>query len=563
MQKSIFPLVNGIGIYDNNRLCVCAVDDGGVKHVGGRDINPSHKFFDLPFFRGIHYFFKGVVLQILSLMLGRKLCEREGESNKSYRVAKNLTISSGFIALIATMLVSFLTGLMIYGYLSRLLTSKLLGSDAEYYLKSFMLALVRFVITYALLGLTKFVPSFSQLYAFNRVGSEEIAGKSGLKNATPLNFFNFVINVFLFSLFMVSLLAINIAWPINFLLNMIIFFASMSLVYEVLLLLSKTHGVARDISIAFSWLSFSKVNITQKEVLRVAVLEIGKSEFANEEQGRVNLSVLYAEMEGKLKESERYEESDVDWIVATILGKNRAEIKLIKSVSAKEYRDIMRATQRRAKGEPLSSIFGFVDFYGLKFEVNKKVLSPRMETEILVEEVIKKIRELELKSVLDLCTGSGAIGITIAKLTDVSVTCADISKQALAVAKTNAEKNSVKVDFVCSDLFKELKKRKKYDIIVSNPPYIKSADIQKLDDEVKKFDPKLALDGGEDGLEFYRRIAQGAPAHLNKKGWLFFEIGKGQADDVWQIMKDNGFTDIGQIKDYNKIERIVYGRISK
>ena len=107
----------------------------------------------------------------------------------------------------------------------------------------------------------------------------------------------------------------------------------------------------------------------------------------------------------------------MDWIVATVLGKNRAEIKLCRFVSQKEYREIMRACDRRAKGEPLSNIFGFVEFYGLKFDVNKKVLSPRMDTEVLVEAVIKKASETDASSILDLCTGSGAIAVSLAKYT--------------------------------------------------------------------------------------------------------------------------------------------------
>ena len=131
------------------------------------------------------------------------------------------------------------------------------------------------------------------------------------------------------------------------------------------------------------------------------------------------------------------------------------------------------------------------------------------------------------------------------------------------MAQSNASKNGVKIDFILSDLFKGLKKSKKYDIIVSNPPYIRSGDIEKLDVEVKKYDPRIALDGGEDGLDFYREITLGAPRHLTKKGWLYFEVGQGQAEKVKEIMQDGGFDDIEIVKDYNKIERIVYGRISK
>lgn len=133
----------------------------------------------------------------------------------------------------------------------------------------------------------------------------------------------------------------------------------------------------------------------------------------------------------------------------------------------------------------------------------------------------------------------------------------------MQVAESNALKNDVKVEFLQSDLFNDLKKSKRYDIIVSNPPYIKSGDIEKLDIEVKKYDPRLALDGGDDGLDFYREIIKNADKHLNKKGWLYFEIGQGQKDAVYNLMQEEGFEDIQVVKDYNKIERIIYGRVGR
>ena len=186
-----------------------------------------------------------------------------------------------------------------------------------------------------------------------------------------------------------------------------------------------------------------------------------------------------------------------------------------------------------------------------------------METEILVEEALKKINETDAENVLDLCTGSGAIAISIAKFSSCKVSASDISKQALAVAEANAKKNEVKVEFCQSDLMKSLKKGRKYDIIVSNPPYIKSGDIEKLDIEVKKYDPKLALDGGEDGLDFYRKIIDEAKSKLTKKGWLMFEVGQGQSDGVCELMQKAGYDNVQAVKDYSKIERVIYGRLSK
>ena len=166
-------------------------------------------------------------------------------------------------------------------------------------------------------------------------------------------------------------------------------------------------------------------------------------------------------------------------------------------------------------------------------------------------------------NVLDLCTGSGAIAIVIAKKSKSLVSATDISKMALDVARENAKNNNVKINFFFFFMFENLKKRARFDIIVSNPPYIRTLDIEGLDEEVKNYDPKLALDGGEDGLKFYRIIAEKAQAHLKNKGKLFLEIGKGQYSAVEKILIENGFTNISYRKDYSKIIRVVIAEYDK
>ena len=437
----------------------------------------------------------------------------------------------------------------------------------DYVFRSFMIAIFRVLILYAIMVVFHFLPWFSSLYAFNGAGNASLSGQEGKLRYInyPLNFLNLTLNIFAFSTFVISLIRVNVLWPINLLINICIFLVFIPICYEIL----RFSVIGRwkwlkNLTLIFNWLVCIKPNTTHNEVLLVAKKELESFEdFVKTDDGNIPMSAVFAEMTTRLKNNERVEKSDIDWIVATLLNKNRAEVKLCRYVSEKEYRDIMRACDRRAKGEPLSSIFGFVEFYGLRFDVNKKVLSPRLDTEVLVEQVIKKARETDAKNILDLCTGSGAIAVSLAKYTEWNVSASDISKQALAVGQSNADKNEVKIDFVHSDLTKGLKKSKKYDIIVSNPPYIKSEDVEKLDEEVKKYDPRLALDGGEDGLDFYRRIAVETPSKLTKKGWLFVEVGKGQTEDRCEILQESGFNNVGTVKAYNKIERVVYGRNSK
>ncbi len=563
MEKMVLPLSNGVGLQSADKLCVSIIDYNGNKKVGGRVVKSHKKFWDAPVVRGFTYFFKGIYLYICAFFLEQSFDEKE---TKQVKTTGKINFASSYIMLITSFLVAFLFGFLALGLLPSFLFDKAFGYSS-YYFKSFMVALIRVAIVYIMLVLLRFLPFMSGLYHFNGAGNNYMSGKDGSLRARtyPLNFLNFLVNVFIFSLFVVSLIAVNINFIANFFINLAIFLVCIPLIYEVLRFLTGTKYLwLKDITILTNFLVYIKPNTTHVEVLMTAELELNSyNDFEKMDKDRYSMSALYAEMGTKLKAGERFDQSDVDWIVATVLGKNRAEIKLVRSVSQKEYREIMRACERRAKGEPLSSIFGFVEFYGLRLDVNKKVLSPRMETELLVDEALKKIREYDLKTALDMCTGSGAIAIALDKYSSCKVSGVDISKQALQVAEANASKNQANVDFIQSDLFKGLKKNRKYDIIISNPPYIKSGDIEKLDIEVKKYDPRLALDGGEDGLDFYREIVEGAPRHLNKKGWLFFEVGAGQAGKVQELMEGNGFDCLTTIKDYNKIERIVYGRIGK
>lgn len=253
------------------------------------------------------------------------------------------------------------------------------------------------------------------------------------------------------------------------------------------------------------------------------------------------------------------DESEAEWLVAGVLEKNRAELKLVNTISFKQKRLIDKAVRKRLKGMPLTHIFKKAEFYGQKFYVNKHVLSPRFETEILVDSAINIARDEKAKTILDLCTGSGCIATVLkSNLVDLDVYASDISKKALKIAKRNSKVHNVNINFVKSNLFEKLKKGLVYDIIVSNPPYIAREEIKTLEKEVVKYDPKLALDGGEDGLDFYKKIALESPKFLSKKGKLILEVGYNQGDDVKELLKEN-FKDIKIINDYNNIPRIVIG----
>ena len=223
-----------------------------------------------------------------------------------------------------------------------------------------------------------------------------------------------------------------------------------------------------------------------------------------------------------------------------------------------------KAIKKLCNGIPIQHITNRQEFMKMTFFVDENVLIPRPDTEILVEEVIKIAKKINAKKILDLCTGSGAIAISLAKYINRSnITAVDISKKALNVAKLNAKNNEVedRITFVESDLFKNLKKEK-YDIIVSNPPYIKKEVLKKLDKEVQK-EPKLALDGGYDGLDFYRKIIKNAEEYLKFNGYLCFEIGYDQKEDVENLLKEQEkYINITCKKDLCDNDRVVIAKLN-
>lgn len=213
---------------------------------------------------------------------------------------------------------------------------------------------------------------------------------------------------------------------------------------------------------------------------------------------------------------------------------------------------------RRKTGEPLQYILNEAYFYGREFYVDSRVLVPRKETELSLEYVIDKVKKENLTDVLELGAGSGAFSISLGLETDANIRACDISKAALEVCKINQKNFSSKCKFFESDLFSSIKG--KFDLIYSNPPYIKSKDIENLQVEVKDFEPRLALDGGSDGLHFYRKIIANAKKYLKDVGYLVFEIGFDQARDVEVLLLKEDFKNIEILQDYSGKDRIISGK---
>ena len=221
----------------------------------------------------------------------------------------------------------------------------------------------------------------------------------------------------------------------------------------------------------------------------------------------------------------------------------------------KKVNSYFEAIQKRSEKIPLQYITGEQNFCGLDFYVNENVLIPRLDTEVLVEKILEY--EEPGQRVMDMCTGSGCIAITLQKLGGFQVMAVDISEEALTLARKNAQRNQAQVTFFQSNMFEQLSNTSKVDVIVSNPPYIESKVVDELDDEVKKYEPRLALDGMEDGLHFYRILAREGKRFLNEGGRLYVEIGFDQAEAVKEIFGVQGFLDIQVYKDLAGLDRVV------
>lgn len=245
------------------------------------------------------------------------------------------------------------------------------------------------------------------------------------------------------------------------------------------------------------------------------------------------------------------DDADAEWLIAEVTGLKRSELCGETLVTTAQLDRINELAEMRKAGRPLWYVLGTCDFYGFEFKVDERALIPRPETEELVEKALAVITSDD--EVLDLCAGSGAIGVTVKLKSGANVVSSDISDDALSLAKENAEALNADVSFIKSDLFDNIEG--KFSVILSNPPYIKTSDIDGLQREVKDYEPKLALDGGEDGYDFYRRIAADADNHLYKGGVIFLEVGEGQADVVAAMFSDRYIVDVYQ--DLSGIKRIV------
>ena len=228
-----------------------------------------------------------------------------------------------------------------------------------------------------------------------------------------------------------------------------------------------------------------------------------------------------------------------------------ADLKLLKELYPNNFNEI---EQKLKDNYPIQYLIGYVDFYNTKINVNESVLIPRFETEVLVDNTIKFLKNKNYKSLIDICTGSGCIAISLKKHTNLEIDACDISEEALNTAKINAKENNVNINYFKLDILKNIPK-KKYDCIISNPPYVR---YEEYTSPETKYEPSIALYANNNGLEFYERIISTANNYLNKNGTIIFEIGATQAQDIKKIALEYfPESKINILKDYNNYDRAI------
>ena len=562
-----FPVVRGACFLYNEFLSVGVCDKSRIV-VKVKRINSDARLRKFPFIRALIF----VIIAIKNAIFGYFLSQRMQKHKTKTTFYDWLIKSTKFLVGVVALGIGLIFGNLMFVALPHFLTVSVYNAFGFVVVRSLQYNLLNSFFTVVVFLVSVFFLSRvlkEEFFAYNAVNKtmNALHKKVGLDSAQvdkqSSRFFFNPFSIVILSL-IIAIFVLPLFFEKNFVLNLIykivLFAIILSTVYEMFVFLrqydNKFVRVLMFPSFAVQALfpkGTNKKNILCAIVALKEVLMMNENDKINEKH---NLIYEWQKIRERFLANGIVEESDVDWIFCEVLKCNRAELKSIKYISPSDLERVLDFAEQRLNGEPLQRIFGHANFYGFEFELNDDTLIPRFDTEILAECVIKEIKERSRPlKVLDLCTGSGCIAITIAKLTNAQVIAIDINENALQMARINADNLNAKVQFFKSDLFENLGEQK-FDIIVSNPPYIKTNEIPTL--EVSEFDPHLALDGGADGLDFYRKIAEQAPNFLSTNGKIFLEIGKGQGKDVKKLLA-NDFVDITTRKDFSGITRVVVG----
>ena len=600
-------VIQGVMMRGKRGMAMTVRDDNGEMQLEAKRITPPekrNKATKIPFVRGVVNFVVSLVSGMKALLRSSEAVvgdEEEDTTKFSEWVEQKLKISAGDIISVAATILGVLLAVGLFVFLPVYLTELIAnafpatfeGKDANIWYNlvngGFRLVIFIFYILFTLC-----FKSLRQTYRYHGAEHKTIncyeygmpLTVENVKKCSRLHdrcgttfiFIVLIISIVMFSL--VGWLIVGLAgftpelvWGSNLLHRVIMTLIKLcclpivaGISYELLKLFSLTNF---PLLFPFKAPGYLLQMLTTREplddMIECAITAFEKTLEMDEDPNspektfatETKLSKLMAMMKKSFAEK-NIDDSDAEWILSLTLKVPRSELSKERVVKKQECKKILEIFEERLTGRPLWYIYGDTEFYGYKLKVDERVLIPRPETEILVRQAVSVLNDGD--SMLDLCTGSGAIAVAVAceasKDKTVSVTAADISEDALEVARANARMNKANITFVKSDLFAGVRVR--YNLITANPPYVKTGDIDTLQPEVRDFEPRLALDGGADGLDFYRRIAEKVTRYIVRGGMLIVECGEDQAQEVIKIFQPKARCDYTMVvRDLQGIARII------
>ena len=540
-------------------------------------ITKKYKFLNVPFIRGIFVLVDSLITGINTLNYSASFFEDEDESESKFEIwLKNkFGERSNDLIIGATMILSFAIAIGLFVALPTAIASLFSYLNLHPIALNLIEAVIRIMI---LLGYMYSISKMEDIYrVFQYHGAEhksifcyEAEEELTVGNVKKFSRFHPRCGTnFLFLIMFVSILIFSFTGWGGFLERLILRILLIPVVsgitYELIKWLGKNDNKLAKI-IAYPGLKLQELTTKEPDddQIEVAIAALMKAEGLKPKEKTIGELLDKASKELKEENIDTYI-LDAQLLLGNVLAKDKLYIitNRDKNVSLKDEKEYFELIEKRKNKMPIKYILGETEFMVLDFNVEEGVLIPRGDTEILVEEVLSIINEEDELNVCDLCSGSGAIGISIANYRKkINVEEIDFYEVPEKVTKKNIIKHGLegRVKFIKSDLLKEpINQGKKYDVIVSNPPYIKADEISNLMDDVKKYEPHTALDGGDDGLVFYKRIIEESKTTLNNEGVLAFEIGYDQGEEVSNLMKEAGFYNIKLVKDLAGLDRVVLG----
>lgn len=557
-------------------------DSDGIIRIEAERITPPEKksiFVRLPIIRGIVNFFSSLVTGTKILMRSAEVYGGDDDEPSKFEkwLAKTFKIDVMDVVLFFGVALGLVFSIALFFILPTFLGG-LIGKAAPNMppiVKNLIEGGIRILIFVGYILFTSLLKDIKRTYMYHGAEHKTITCyEKGLdltvenvkkcrrvhdRCGTTFMFFVMFVSILVYSVFGAIFPVLNENVGLKMLSRIVLLPLIAGLSYELLKLLAKTDSpLVLPLKAPGLLLQMLTTKEPDEQMMEVAIAAFDKvlkmDEDPNEPVCKFvcpeKVSVVTENLKKKFRSSS-VDETDAEWIVSIVTGIKRSELGGDSRVKSSHIDKIDELAAERIKGKPLSYVLGNADFYGYEIKVDERVLIPRPETEELVSEVLKVVKNTD--KVLDLCTGSGAIALVINKKSGASVTATDISEAALEVAKENFKQFDAAVETRLIDLYGDLSE--KFDIIVSNPPYIKTEEIDTLDKEVKDYEPRIALDGGEDGLDFYRRICEGAKHRLNEHGKLFLEAGYGEAEEIKKMLENDFNVEI--IKDISGIDRII------